>query len=55
MKNIVTLKHRINIKNMKENQSIIVLKQDNGREVVIMNCNTNTDKYFSILMSSLFT
>ena len=40
---------------MRENQSIIILQQDKGRGVVIMNRVTYTDKCFSILNSSQFT
>ena len=39
---------------MRENQSIIILKPDKGRGVVIKNQNTYTDKCFSILNSSQF-
>ena len=39
----------------RKNQSIVVLKQDKGRGIVIMNSNTYTGKCFSILSSSQFT
>ena len=43
------------IQNLRENQSIIILKSDKEHGVIIMNQNAYTDKYFSILNSSQFT
>lgn len=40
------------IQNLRENQSIIILKQNKGWYVIV---NQNTDKCFSILNSSQFT
>ena len=52
-KSIVTSKLSVYIiKNQRQNQSTIILKQDKGHGVAIMSHSAYTEKYFSILNSS---
>ena len=53
-KNIVKLKYRLNTRKLSNNNSIVVLKQDKGRGVVIMNRSAYLGKRFTLLNTSQF-
>ena len=50
----VPFKYKEVIKKLSSNNSIVILKQDKGRGVVIMNCSTYLEKSFTLLNNSQF-
>ena len=53
-KNIVKLKYRLNTRKLSNNNSIVILKQDKGRGIVIMNRSAYLGKCFTLLNTSQF-
>ena len=53
-KNIVKLKYRLNTRTLSNSNSIVILKQDKGRGVSIMNCSAYLGKCFTSLNTSQF-
>ena len=53
-KNIVKLKYHLNTRKLSNNNSIVILKQDKGRGVVIMNRSAYLGKCFTLLNISQF-